>query len=122
MTYACKACYLRGELWGERFQETETWFQTPEELAAHWRQTHPESFKIADETAPNWPCRLEDAQAIAAGYIVCCANAECTHHQFICLRCNAVHLYTRDVMELYCLSCGRRYENYYRLTWNATSL
>jgi hypothetical protein len=107
--YACKKCVLDGKRWGENFQQAET-FATPRELIAHINLHLGVS---VTESSAAYPGILEDAQAVAAGYLVCCHDADCTSIAFTCFRCSATTIHPNDVNERYCVMCGRKYQNFY---------
>jgi hypothetical protein len=57
---------------------------------------------------------LEDAQACAEGYLVCCRTAKpADAFEFTCYRCNATTYNIDDLINLYCLACGHRFNNFY---------
>jgi hypothetical protein len=112
--YACKLCIWEKKLYGERFREAASWFHDPDELLSHFRAEHSETFKDFSKEFPSWPGILEDAQACADGYLVCCRGVEPAEgFQFTCYRCDATTYNIADLKNLYCLACGHRFENYY---------
>jgi hypothetical protein len=108
--YACRRCFIDLKLEGRRFREAEHWFKTPHELWAHWRDAHNMERPPADDVANS---RLEDAQAIANGYIIYCGDIDCTFFKIECLRCATVTSNPEHVQNLYCPTCGRWFENFY---------
>lgn len=109
--YACKLCIWNNKLYGENFRDPDSWFQTPDELLAHLHNEHSE---IWSTDKPAWPGILQDAQAAAEGYLVCYRSVEpADGFQFTCYRCNATTFNLHDLKDLYCLSCGHKFPEYY---------
>ena len=112
--YACKTCIWKKKLYGENFRETANWFKHPDELLSHLRAEHPDIAECVSTEYPSWPGILEDAQACAEGYLVCCRTAEpADGFEFTCYRCNATTYNIDDLKNLYCLACGHRFNNFY---------
>jgi cell filamentation protein len=110
--YACKLCIWDKKLYGESFRLPDSWFRTPDDLLAHIQAEHPQSNWLSKDK-PSWPGVLEDAQACAEGYLVCYHAFEPDIFSFTCYRCNATTINIEDLTNLYCLSCGHRFESYY---------
>lgn len=112
MPFGCKLCILNDKLSGTRFREGADWFSNEDDLLTHMHATRPDA-RWVSKNLPSWPGILEDAQACAEGYLICCHDAECERLEFTSFRCNATSIHVNDINNRHCLSCGRRYQNFY---------
>ena len=112
--YACKLCIWERKLYSENLRGPESWFHDQEDLLSHIHAEHSKASGSVSKDKPSWPGILDDAQACAEGYLVCDHAFEPKPvFRFTCYRCNTTSIHMEDLKNLYCLSCGHRYDNYY---------